>query len=83
MHQILLSTLDHHGLKGEPRVTLSVTEDWKIKIEYSTASTYFNTPIHGEVVKSEAAFQTLTKYLQHLWTETVPEPIPEALRKPS
>jgi hypothetical protein len=27
------------------------------------------------------AFQTLTRYLQHLWTETVPEPIPEALRR--
>jgi hypothetical protein len=28
-----------------------------------------------------AAFPAFTRYLQHLWEETVPEPIPEALRR--
>jgi hypothetical protein len=81
MHHIIFSTLDHHGLKGEPHVTVSVTDDWKIKVEYSTTNTYFSSPIHAEVVTTGSALPTLTKHLQHLWTETVPEPIPVQLRK--
>jgi hypothetical protein len=81
MHHLIFSTLDHPGLKGEPHVTVSVTKEWKIKVEYSTANTYFASPIQSEVIAPESALTTLTKYLQHLWTETVSEPIPEQLRK--
>ena len=83
MHHIIFSTLDHNGLRGEPHVTVSVTKEWKIKIEYSTANTHFASPIHSEVAESGSALPTLTKYLQNLWTETVPEPIPEQLRNDS
>jgi hypothetical protein len=81
MHHILLSTLDHKGLRGEPHVTLVVTEDGKIGIHYSRANIYFGPSIQSEVVPSSGAFPILTRYLQHLWTETVTEPIPPELRQ--
>jgi hypothetical protein len=81
MHHILFSTIDHHGLRGEPHVTLSVTEDWKIHIHYSTANMWFGSAIQSQVVMPTEAFSVLTRYLQHLWTETVSEPIPEILRR--
>jgi len=81
MHHILLSTIDHHGLREEPRVTLAVADNWKIHIHYSTANMYFGSAIQSQLVQPVEAFPVLTRYLQHLWTETVPEPIPEVLRK--
>jgi hypothetical protein len=80
MHHILFSVLDHHGLRDEPRVTLSVTEDWKIQVHYSVANIYFRSALQCQTVIPTEAFPVLTRYLQHLWTETVAEPIPETLR---
>ncbi len=81
MHHILLSTLPHNGLRGEPHVTLEVTKEGNIEIHYSTANTYFGPSIQNQVVTPSDAFPILTRYLQHLWTETVAEPIPENLRR--
>jgi hypothetical protein len=80
MHHILFSTISHHGLRGEPHVTLRVTEEWKIEISYSTSNVHFSSPIESVVVNPDSAISLFTRYLCHLWEETVPEPIPEALR---
>jgi len=81
MHHILISTLDHHGLRGEPHVTLKVTEDSRIGIYYSRSNIHFKSASNEEIVDPELAFPVLTRYLQHLWTETQDEPIPAILRR--
>jgi hypothetical protein len=81
MHHTVFSTLDHHRLKLEPRVTVEVTQESEIKIHYSTGNVWFSSPTQSITIPSSEAFPALTRYLQHLWTETVPEPIPEALRR--
>ena len=87
MHDTVFSTLDHYGLGWEPRVIVSAVEDWRIKIRHFNIHYYDSWPHFpascGQtvtVVPSEA-FPVLTRYLQHLWTETVPEPIPLELRR--
>ena len=81
MHHIIFSTIDHNGLRGEPHVTICVTEDWKIGIYYSTASIHFHPALESIVVDPNDAFPVFTRYLRHLWEETVPEPIPEELSR--
>ena len=81
MHHTVFSTLDHHRLKLEPRVTVEVTQESEIKIHYSTGNVWFSSPTQSITIPSSEAFPALTRYLRHLWTETVPEPIPEALRR--
>jgi hypothetical protein len=81
MSHIIFSTLDHHGLRDEPRVTLDVRPNWEVRISYSTQNIHFHSPSQFEEVDPSSAFPVLTRYLQHLWEETVPEPIPELLRQ--
>lgn len=81
MHHLIFSTLKHHGLRMEPRITLRVTDDWKIGIYYSTGHIDFVAPIQSVVAAAPEAFAIFTRYLMRLWEDTVPEPIPERLRK--
>jgi hypothetical protein len=83
MSHLVFSTLDHHGLRDEPRITVDVTEHWSLRVSYSTKNLWFTQPTQCEIVTPEMAFPVFTRYLQHLWEETVPEPIPEVLRKRS
>jgi hypothetical protein len=80
MSLVILSTLDHHGLRNEPRVTVEVTSDWKLRIAYSTHNISLMSPKQFEIVDPHCAFPVFARYLQHLWEETMPEPIPEILR---
>jgi len=79
MHLVLFSTIDHYGLRQEPRVSLGVTEDWCVRIYYSTTNVEFNPPIETSKATPDETFQVLTRYLQRLWAETVAEPLPQAL----
>jgi hypothetical protein len=80
MSDLIFSTIDHHGLRHEPRVTVNVTPEWNLRISYSTHNLWFMSPQQFEVAEPHLAFPVLTRYLQHLWEETIPEPIPEILR---
>ncbi len=83
MSHVILSTLDHHGLKDEPRVTLEVMKDGRIRISLTRNNVWFTEPTQFAVVEESSAIPTLRRYLWHLWEETVPEPIPARLRAPS
>jgi hypothetical protein len=80
VNDVILSTVDHHGLRDEPRVTVAVTPDWRLRISYSTQNIWFHPPAQFEIAEPHLAFPIFTRYLQHLWEETVPEPIPQILR---
>jgi hypothetical protein len=91
MHRTTFSTGDREVLRFNPamrfrlspplnpKVYLEVTKDWRVRICYSDSG--ISQRGQCSTVAPSDAFQTLTRYLQHLWTETVPEPIPEALRR--
>jgi hypothetical protein len=87
MHDTVFSSLDHHRLWNEPRVLVSVTENWLIKIGHYNIHYYDSWPHFPAAcrqivtVAPSEAFPVLTRYLQHLWTETVSEPIPFELRR--
>jgi hypothetical protein len=81
MHLVLFSTIDHYGLRQEPRVSLGITEDWCIQVYYSTTNVEFNPPIEASKATPDEAFQVLTRYLRRLWTKSVAEPLPQALAK--
>ena len=80
MSHVVFSTLDHHGLKLEPRVTLEVMRDWRVRISFTTNNVWGVEPTHFAILDESSAFPTLRRYLWHLWEETVPEPIPDCLR---
>jgi hypothetical protein len=91
MHSTTFSTGDHEVLRFNPamrfrlrpplnpKVYLEVTKDWQVRISYSDISV--SRRGQSSTVAPSDGFQTLTRYLKHLWTETVPEPIPEVLRR--
>lgn len=80
MSHVIFSTLDHHGLRDEPRVTLEVMKDWRIRISFTRNNVWFGEPTQCAVLDESSAFPTFARYLRHLWEETVPEPIPDRLR---
>lgn len=80
MSHLIFSTMDHHGLRYEPRVTLDVRKDWKIRISFTRNNVWFSEPTQFAVLDESSVFPTFVRYLRHLWEETVPEPIPDRLR---
>jgi hypothetical protein len=82
MHHIMFSTLDHHGLEAEPRVTLEIhVERGLVRVAYSTANLYFCEPLAEEYVPVEGATAATLAYLRRLWIETkAGQPLPDALR---
>jgi len=81
MHHILFSTLDHHRLASEPRVTLEFhPKDQTVRIAYSCSNLYFSEPISQETIPIAAAMPSILGYLRRLWIETKPAtPIPDGL----
>ena len=81
MHHIMLSTLEHHGLRAEPRVTLDFDpESHLVRVAYSRSNIEFNEPLSEERVPVEAAVSAIIKNLKILWNETKPGvPMPAAL----
>lgn len=83
MHHILFSTLDHHGLRDEPRVTIEVHPPLELRIAYGDTNLWFRTPEVEYSLPFDDAFATFRRFLHQLWTATVPEPIPEDIRSPN
>jgi hypothetical protein len=83
MHHILFSTLDHHGLRDEPRVTIEFHPPSELRLAYGTTNLWFGAPELEYSLPFDAAFATFRRFLHQLWTATVPEPIPEDIRSPN
>ena len=81
MHQIIFSTLDHHRLTSEPRVTLVFDpEEQAVRITYSCANLLFAEPVSEETVPVSVAIPSILGYLRRLWNESKPTtPVPDAL----
>ena len=82
MHHIVFSTLDHHGLRDEPRVTIEFHPPSELRIAYGTTNLWFRTPELEYSLPLNDAFATFRRFLHQLWTATVHEPTPEDIRSP-
>jgi hypothetical protein len=82
MHDIIFSTLDHHRLTTEPRVTISIDSMQKtVRVAYSHANISFSDPDSEQTHSTEAAIPGILSCLRRLWIETKSgAPIPEALK---
>jgi hypothetical protein len=81
MHHILFSTLEHHRLTSEPRVTLEFDpKEQTVRIAYSYSNVSFNEPLSQETIPISAALPSILGYLRRLWRETKPATeIPDGL----
>ncbi|HEY3898040.1 MAG TPA: hypothetical protein VGM54_05465 [Chthoniobacter sp.] len=79
MHHVVFSTLDHHGLRLEPRVTVEFHPPAELRIAYGTGNLSFHTPESEYLLPFDAGFATFHRLLHELWLATVPEPIPEEI----
>jgi hypothetical protein len=83
MHDIIFSTLDHHVLKDEPRVTLTISpDDASVKVAYSYSNVDFGAGalVSEETCPAEKSLPTVLSYLKRLWSETKPsEMVPGGL----
>jgi hypothetical protein len=84
MHHVIISTLEHHRITSEPRVTLSFNaKEETVRVAYSCSNLWFNAPLSEETVQISAAVPTTLRYLRRLWSETKPATsIPDALNAP-
>jgi hypothetical protein len=81
MHHILFSTLEHHCLDAEPRVTLDFdSKEGVVRIAYSRSNLHFGAPLSEERVPLSAAVSMTLVFLRRLWSETkLTTQIPDAL----
>ena len=80
MSHMIFSTLDHHGLRNEPRVTVELHPENELRIAYGTS---YLSRFPAELEYSlpyDDAFPTFRRFLNQLWIETVPEALPDELR---
>ena len=81
MHDIMVSTLDHHGLIAEPRTTLTIDLDGThVRVSYSRSNVAFEEPDDQVRVPRDEAVPVVRRYLEKLWRETKPDtPLPAGL----
>ena len=87
MHHFIFSTLDHHGLHGDPHVTIAIPSEVKqseirIQVAYGTQSLWFSKPELSYTLDYDDGFNTFRRFLLELWTATKSDAIPEDIRSP-
>ena len=76
MLHIIFSTLDHHGLRDEPRVTVEFHPEDEVRVAYGNNNLEFNPPTLEYALPFELAFASFRRLLRQLWKATMSEEIP-------
>ncbi len=79
MSDLVFSTLDHHGLRDEPRVTIVFHAPDEVRIVYGKGNPFFLPPEVEYSLPFDPAFATFRRFLCQLWTATMPGPVPEVI----
>jgi len=82
MSHIILSTLDHHRLTDEPRVTLEIhAPKNEVRIAYGTANLWFFEATEEKTVSVANAPNEIRMFLKKLWCATKNGmPLPNTLK---
>ena len=79
MDRLVFSTLDHHRLNiMDARVTVEVRAENEVRVSYFQ----FGIQELEYTLPFELAFPTFVRFLNQLWTATMPEAVPEDVRRP-
>jgi hypothetical protein len=82
MHHFVFSTLDHHGLRNEPRVTVEFhPTSRELRIAYGCSNLYFSPAELEYTLPFDVGFSTFQRFLKQLWTVTATDALPEGLTK--
>ena len=83
MHDFIFSTLDQHGLRFEPRVTVSLQPPEILTIAYwpGVPAAMGDTSLEYEL-RFDEAMPTFQRFLNHLWLMTKSDPLPPEMRSP-
>jgi hypothetical protein len=80
MHHLVFSTLDHYGLRSEPRVTVEFhPEKRELRVAYGCGNLYFAPAELEYTLPFDSGFSTFRRFLKHLWTATSGDPFPEEI----
>jgi hypothetical protein len=80
---LVFSTEAHHGLyPGEPRITVELRSESEVRVAYGIPNLHFGPAELEYTLPFEQAFPTFVRFLNQLWTATMPEAIPEDVRRP-
>lgn len=82
MHHLVFSTLDQHGLRDEPRVTVDLHPETQLRIAFGRGNIHFASPELEYLLPYDTGFPTFRRFMNQLWTATMPEAIPGDLRGP-
>ena len=83
MNHLTFSTLDHHGLRDEPRVTVELKADGQMRIAFGRGNLYFSKADVEYTLPFDEACLVFHRFLNQLWQQTMPEPLPDELRQHS
>jgi hypothetical protein len=64
-------------------VTVEFHPPEQLRIAYGNTNLWWHIPELEYSLSLEEGFGTFRRFLHQLWTATVPEPIPEEIRRPS
>ena len=83
MSTLVFSTLDRHGLRDEPRITVTLRPPDELKLVYwpATPATKGDRRLEYDLHWDEA-MPTFQRFLNHLWETTMSAPLPSDLRSP-
>ena len=83
MSTLVFSTLDHHGLRHDACVSVSLRPPDTIHLSYapSIPAVKGDSELTYELPYDEAVV-TFQRFLNHLWEMTVDEPLPSDMRSP-
>jgi hypothetical protein len=82
MSHIIFSTIDHHRLEREPRITIEIKGATKeVRIAYCDANIWFNGSIEEKIVSESEALLEMKIALRKLWNATKPtDELPKSLK---
>ena len=82
MHQLVFSTLDRHGLRNEPRITVVFhPARHELRVAYGCSNLDFSPAELDYTLPFVDGFATFRRFLKQLWTGTASDPLPEALNE--
>jgi hypothetical protein len=80
MHHLVFSTLDHHPLQEEARVTVELhPEDHTLRIAFGRGGLYFSPAELEYTLSFDAGIPTFQRFLKQLWIATSTEAFPPEL----
>ncbi len=82
MHHFVFSTLERHGLRNEPRVTVEFhPTKHELRIAYGRSNLYFSPAELEYTLPFDVGIATFQRFLKQLWNATATDGLPQELNQ--